>query len=120
MLPLRDLINQALDLVEPYVGNSSRGLKFDAAARDRFVKLHQEALQTGKEVTYNAFTSTTRGEQPAFSGQVILHITGKTGRWVKPISLHPSEDEVLFKAGSRFKVLDIQEGYQTHIYLLEL
>jgi hypothetical protein len=48
-------------------------------------------------------------------------IESKNGVHVAPISLHPSEDEVLFRSDARFRVLQIrEEGGRTTIYMEEV
>jgi hypothetical protein len=56
-----------------------------------------------------AFASTTfRPEslQEQFGKDYTEIIESKTGRWIKPISQAPGEDEVLLKPGTRLRVID--------------
>lgn len=60
----------------------------------------------GKIVEERGFTSTSMNSG-TWSGDYRYTIHGKTGRRISGISMHPSEAEVLFKSGTRFKVLKV-------------
>lgn len=44
-----------------------------------------------------------------FGDNLMLVIKSKKGANIKPISYYPSEDEIVFRAGSRFKVLKVYQ-----------
>ena len=70
--------------------------------------------------TWAAFTSASTG--PGFGGNTRFVITGKRGKDVKAYSDNPTENEVLFKAGTRVKVTEESEeiGGVLHIYVEEV
>ena len=77
-------------------------------------------MVTGQGVTHAGFISTTKGATAAFSGNVVLHIQSRSGVWVRPISLHAGENEVLLGHGTRFTVTDVKDAGGTyHVYLEE-
>ena len=50
-----------------------------------------------------------------------LVITSRHGKAIERLSQHPSEREVLFKAGTRFRVLSKEpDGTTTYIHLEEV
>jgi hypothetical protein len=69
----------------------------------------------GKTIQEPAFMSTAlAGSGGAFSGQVKLLIEapkGTPGRYVKDLSLHPHEYELLLAAGTKFRVLAVTDNY---------
>lgn len=90
----RDL-NRALDKLPKHVGVTTRGTNLTP---------QQLALyQPGMIIEERGFMSTGKGFK--FSGNVAFEVHGKNGRDISKLSSHPSESEVLFKAGSRFKVV---------------
>ena len=68
--------------------------------------------QVGNVVTYEAFTSASTGS--GFSGPHRFRIKSKHGKSVEPYSAYRSEREVLFAAGTRFRVL-AREDKGSHI-----
>ena len=65
--------------------------------------------------------SSSRGDSAAFGGNILLMMDGKKGVDVASISRHPSEREVLFKAGTRWDVTSVVEaGGKTIIDLTEI
>lgn len=116
-----DLVNEALTLAPKYVGEVTRGVSLSGDALTQFLAAHRQAMVTGQGVTHSGFISTTKGAKSAFSGNVVLHIQSRSGVWVRPISMHASENEVLLGHGSRFTVTDLKEsGGVHHVYLEEV
>ena len=67
-----------------------------------------------------AFSSSSRNKRKAFHRNSLFRIESRHGKDIKPYSAIPSEDEVLFKAGSRFRVLKrYKEPDGRYGYLLE-
>ena len=70
--------------------------------------------------------STTKKESPSFGGNVTMEIKGKSGRDISRLSHHSGEKEVLFPAGTRFKIVSRNEdtyhqsGKVTHFVLEEV
>lgn len=106
----RDTLNSALAKASPYVGTVKR-----------FSPLPKEVLaqhQVGKVITYDAFTSTSRvknwkwdGDEPQANHRFVIY-SAKQGKAVDSLSSSAEEQEVLFPAGTRFKVLSrkLQKG----------
>lgn len=116
-----DLVNEALALAPKYVGEVTRGISLSGDNLVQFLAAHRQAMVTGQGVVHRGFISTTKGGKAAFSGNVILHIQSRTGVWVKPISLHAGENEVLLGHGTRFTVTDLKDSGGTyHVYLEEV
>ncbi|HEU4613419.1 MAG TPA: ADP-ribosyltransferase domain-containing protein [Kofleriaceae bacterium] len=60
----------------------------------------------GQTVTEEAFTSSSYAESGQYAGNVQFRIKSKDGRLVESLSRYDNEKEVLFKPGSKFKVVD--------------
>jgi hypothetical protein len=63
----------------------------------------------GKTVEWSPFTSasTRKATADAFGGRIYFIIEAKTPRSLKNLSAYPGENEVLFRAGTKFEVLDV-------------
>lgn len=87
-------LNDALGKMPPYVGVTRRGTTLSN---------HEISLyKPGMIVEERGFMSSSKGT--GFSGDVRFEIHGKTGRDIQKLSSHPGEAEVLFRAGTRFRV----------------
>ena len=78
--------------------------------------------QVGKTVTEHAFTSTAAAPTAAFDGNAKFVIQSKTGVDVAKLSVYAHEQEVLFRPGTQFKVLDVKFDAatgMTTIYMAE-
>lgn len=119
-------INDALKFVAPaemrHQGVSSRSMF--GANREKapaFIAKMKQHAASGKPYHFETISSTSRGDNGAFFGPVVLHVEGKTGVWIRSISQHPGEDEVLFGTETQFIVNDVKTiKNTTHIYLKEL
>lgn len=95
-------LNSALDRIKPTEGKVYRG----AEVPRKIVAMYKP----GKVVQEKAFTSTALSQRVAkdfmsYSGSVMFVIHSKTGREISSLSATGShEKEVLFKAGTKFKV----------------
>lgn len=107
---LEKLLNEALGLGPAYKGTVYRGLSLSGAERAAFVASHKAAMASGNAVGHAQFNSTSRAAGSSFGGNLRLVIESKTGVHVKAISLHPGEDEVLFRSEAKFRVLRVDEG----------
>lgn len=94
----RDVLNSALAKIKKYKGDVERGttLPLEVFAQH----------QIGAVVTYPAFTSTSTTK--GWSGAQRYVIKSKTGHFVDPISTHQGENEVIFPAGTKFKILNME------------
>jgi phage-related protein (TIGR01555 family) len=96
-------LNKALDQLPSYEGLTSRGTTLS--------KENQGLYKPGMIVEERAFTSSAKGDSQGFGGNTIFKITSKSGKYIKALSQHADENEVLFKFGSRFKVSKIDKNY---------
>lgn len=109
-------LNAALDKMPTYEGDLQRSLYF---MDDEILQTFISGYSPGKKVMYNEFISTTKGEMYNPYGQVqIFIINSKKGKDIS--SFNQSEQEVLYKTGSKFIVLDVEEKEGTyHIWMEE-
>jgi len=95
----KNALDQGLDKIPSYT----------ATPVIRYAALPKNALdehQVGKIVTYDAYTSTSKKTNWVWNGSVRFVIyPGKNGKNIEDISMIAKEEEILFKAGTRFKVL---------------
>lgn len=94
-----------------------RGTSFKQFGVSSFEEL---ARLVGMDITDEGFVSTSVGGRAAFSGNTVLMEievpVGSMGAYVKPISLHPSENELILAPGTRFRVLQVKKvGHQTTV-----
>ena len=94
-----------------YNGTVFSGISFDSMKLEKYIKEMQQCLSSGTPYVNKAFmSSTTSIENTAiFGDNLMLVIKSKKGVDVKAISHYPNEDEVVFRAGSRFKVLKVYQ-----------
>lgn len=97
--PFEEILNSALEKLQSYDDLVKRGGNLPPA----ILATHN----VGNIVTYPSFTSTSVGY--GFDGDHTFVIKSKTGKYIGPLSSSPDEEEVLFKSGARFKVLDRKE-----------
>lgn len=94
---LIDAINTGLTKITPYEGMTRTGV----SVNDR------DDYQVGQIFTHKSFLSSTLGK--AYSTRPYqLMIKSKSGAYIAPISSAPMAEEVLFKSGTSFRVLSIE------------
>jgi len=104
-------LNDALDKLPNYQGVVGRG----ATVKPDVIMSYKE----GMIIEERAFTSASKGT--GWSGNLKLKITSKTGTDVNALSMHPGENEVLFKSGTRFKVTKVStHANTTHVEMEEI
>lgn len=102
-LLFRDVINGALDKFPVYTGWVKRGLHLSPEDLQKYIK--------GGEITFTAFTSTTANMNlTGFEMKNRFIIYSRTGRDISQFSGSAGESEVLFKSGTRFRVLDVRNN----------
>lgn len=89
-------LDRGLDKLRDYSGWVYRGVTLPNSVKRQYVK--------GAIVSDLAYTST--GLNGGFFGSDQLHILSRTGKYIAPVSKSPSENEVLFKRGTKFKVIE--------------
>jgi hypothetical protein len=95
------VLNRAIRKLPRVEGTVFRGLTLPD---DRAEFLKKYILD--RTVTWPAFTSATRHRNKAFFGTVLFRITSKAGRSLQGYSADEIEEEVLFEAGTKFRVRD--------------
>lgn len=109
--------NAALEKMPRYNGTVFSGISFDTMTLNKYVSEMKDCLATGKPFVNKAFMSSTTDitTTSIFGDNVMLVIKSKKGVDVKAISHYASEDEIVFRAGSNFKVLNVyQEATQKY------
>lgn len=105
--------NSVLEKLPRFQGTTFSGISLGAMELDRYVGIMKKCLETGELFTNKAFlSSTTNIERTTiFGDNVQLVIKCKKGVDVKAIThyCYQSEDEILFRAGSKFKVLAVYQ-----------
>lgn len=102
------VLNEGLDKLPSYRGIVKRGATLPESIRN--------SHGIGAVLDYEAFTSTSTNS--GFSGEDMFIIQSETGKPIMGFSSHRSENEVLFKSGTQFKVLDKKEENGVFHYIL--
>ncbi len=90
-------LNDALDRIPDQAGTFWRGVTLSAQEQASYIP--------GSTHTWAAFSSSSRKKEKAFRGNTRFVIKGRHGKDIKPYSQYATEDEVLFKAGTRMRVV---------------
>lgn len=102
-------LNKALDKAPTFEGVTYRGMGIDFEQREALM----EKLKSPGGFKFGTFVSTSRQQDVAAnwggSAAVVFVIHGKKGRDIDRLSGHDSEDEVLFKAGTKFKFVKLED-----------
>ena len=96
-------LNAALDKLPNYEGTVYRKVVFSNASKAAH-------YVPGAVVEERAFTSTSY-DPKVWSGSTHFEIVSKTGKNIESFSQHPHENEVLFSAGTKFKILSNETTY---------
>lgn len=116
-----ELLNEALALAPKYRGRVTRGMSLSDSRLEAYLARARASLLDGQPYTREAFSSTSKGDRAAFSGNVVEHIESRSGVYVRGISLHPGENEVLIRAGVRLQVTKLEQvGGTWHVYMEEV
>ena len=103
--------NAALEKMPRYNGTVFSGISFDSMKLDQYIKEMKACMSSGTAYVNKAFmSSTTKIDRTTiFGDNLMLVIKSKKGVDVKAISHYASEDEIVFRAGSKFKVLKVYQ-----------
>ena len=103
--------NAALEKMPRYQGTVFSGVSFDSATLAKQIQTLQECLATGQPYVNKALmSSTTNIPKTAIFGDNFMYvIKSKHGADIKPISHYASEDEIVFRAGAKFKVTKVYQ-----------
>lgn len=97
---LIDVTNSGLSKLPTYQGIAYRGARINT----NIIEKYEEAFKSGKPFTEAAYMSTSTDLTQKFDGNVVFMVQSKNGVPVKMLSEFESEEEVLFKPGSQFKI----------------
>ena len=97
--PLIDVINSGLDKLPNFKGNVVRFEK----------KGSVNSWGVGKIKNFKAYTSTSKKKDFCWSGNTKMYIKSYTGKFIGMISAYKSEQEVLFKPKTKFKVTKLKK-----------
>lgn len=100
-------INDGLSKLEDFSGTVYRGASLPGGleAMEAAVAKH---YKVGTVITEKGFTSTSTERSSMLSGRIRFEIQSKTGKVVRTLSRHEHENEVLFRSGTKFKVLQVE------------
>ena len=103
--------NAALEKMPRYNGTVFSGISFNPMKLDQYIKEMKACMSSGTAYVNKAFMSSTTSidRTSIFGDNLMLVIKSKKGVDVKAISHYASEDEIVFRAGSKFKVLKVYQ-----------
>lgn len=103
--------NAALEKMPRYQGTVFSGVSFDAATLAKQIQVLQECLATGQPYVNKALMSSTTNinKTSIFGDNFMYVIKSKHGADIKQISHYSSEDEIVFRAGAKFKVTKVYQ-----------
>lgn len=109
---LVSVINSGLDNLPKYKGKVYRTTTFS----DEVLEKYKNAFESGKPYTEKAFFSTSYTkdilDHPSYAGNVKFEIISKKGVNIEDIAMMKIEREVLFKTGTRFRVIGFEQENQ--------
>ncbi len=93
-----------------------RGMNLRLADTEKFLGMVKEALESGKEIRFGGYLSTTTSPRIAsnFGSGVRLEIEADKGIDCKSFSLAKQEDELLLNDGTHFAVESMTPGQDAH------
>jgi NAD:arginine ADP-ribosyltransferase len=106
------VLTRGLNKIPPYLGLTWRGVTLPRDVLDRY--------HVGSIVTWRGFTSSTPDIASAYGGNTLFAISSSTGRYIQPWSADAYVREVLFAAGTSFRVEYVGENRQGRLFLIEL
>ena len=109
-------LSSGLSQLDPYRGMVTRGISIGPESMESFL----DRYKPGSDVTEPHFVSS--GVNNDFMGNVTFTIESNNGRMVKFASHNPKENEVIFPAGSTFRVVSQQRSgpFGHHIRMKEI
>lgn len=105
-----ETLNSALNKLPEYQGFVARGTDLPASIR--------ATHELGATVTYEAFTSTS--SISGWQGTDRFLIYSLTGRPIMSLSSLPHENEVLFKSGTKFRIISVKGNSYRHYVMREV
>lgn len=100
----KEKLNNSLDKLNSYKGTVYRGMNVKNV--NKFIL----GLEKSKTFKFDTFTSTSQNSERAMrflegKGKILFNIKSKSGKSVRNIAIQKNEEEVLFKAGSKFRFM---------------
>jgi len=113
----KNILNDALDAMDSYIGTVYRATSLNKGQFEKYLN----AMKNNEPILEKAFTSTTtdheRINEFMDNEKIELNmefvIKSKNGKDISKISIYEKEKEVLFKAGTKFKVISINQYTRT-------
>lgn len=119
LLGIHKLATDGMRKLPKFEGRVARAIDIN---RDQYVA--KNGIAKGSTIRAESFYSTTKKRNPTFEGEVNIFIESKTGRDISKLSAIQSEEEVLFPAGTQFRVVDMMDNEDDtdilEIYLEEI
>ena len=106
-------INAVLDKMPVHSGTVFRQADLATAAKAGRYKV-------GATITEKGFTSATTKRDTGFGGNTYMVIHSRNGKQVWDHSRHPKEREVMFKSGTKFKVLSVAHHHDKEITVIHM
>ncbi len=111
-------LNRALRVLPEKPGTAWRG---ETRGFEEISKRFRPGSVKSFDSFYSSSSSSARARAFAGRSGTVFEIRGRSGRWIRPISLYPSEKEVLFAPGTSFRVKSVKRvGKRTYVVLEEL
>lgn len=103
--------NSVLEKLPRHEGTVFSGIRFESSFLSSYIADMQKCLSSGTPYVNKALMSSTTNIEKTtiFGDNLMLVIKSKKGANIKPISHYPNEDEIVFRAGSKFKVLKVYQ-----------
>lgn len=113
----KNTLNTALDKMKSFSGIVWRGTSLNNTQMAEIVN----SFENNKPIIHNFFTSSSHVKGSEFGGNVMYKIKSKTGKKIGKISEHLTENEVLFKTDTRFKITKVEKnGTDMYIEMEEI
>ncbi len=101
-----EIIDNALRRLPRFIGTTVRGITVAPQRTSEFFA----TAPIGTRFSFEGLTSSSKSFDKAFSGPIMFHIRGRTGRDISALSVYPEkEEEVLLPSGIQFTILARQE-----------
>lgn len=111
-------LNGVIEKMPRFEGITFSGIDMDIAQRTKFINQLKDCMNTGKPYVNTAFLSSTTDitTTDIFGSDIVYVINGKKGVNVIPVSAYPSEDEVIFRHHTKFKINKVYQDGATPKY----
>lgn len=115
----RQIIVEGLKKLPVYEGSVARGVSNRVEAM-----IEDYGINVGSVIRSEAYWSTSYDPKKKFDKRLVFVINSKTGRAIDKMSEYPHETEVLFVAGSEFRITKLDDrrdsGGKYYVYMDEI